>query len=122
MTDLFGLAAARAQQKRAAEKRAGEPITMENNALVRVMREREAEEREKQERAAQWEKQIREAFDGVIELANSVGRRVKDITWNGDVAWVVREEEAVRIYTGKIRDMRDLQRAVARLMNGAMGC
>lgn len=95
---------------------------MENNALVKLMREREAEQREKEERAARWEEQIRKAFTDIVTLANSVGRGVREITWNGDVAWVVREGETVRIYTGKIRDMRDLQRAVAQLMNGAMGC
>lgn len=122
MSDLFWAAAARAQQKRNAEKNDGEPITMENNALVRLIREREAEAREKEERAARWEAQIREAFAEIVTLANNVDRGIKDITWNGEVAWVVREEEAVRIYTGKIRDMRDLQRAVAKLTNGAMGC
>lgn len=122
MTDLFGAAAARAQQKRAAEKRDGEPITMENNPLVKLMREREAEKLAEKKREEAFQTQIRAAFADVIKLANSLDRKVREITWNGDVAWVVREGEAVRIYTGKIRDMRDLQIAVAKLTNGAMGC
>lgn len=122
MADLFGAAAARAEQKRNAERFNGEPVTMENNALVKFLNERKAEQREEQERAEAFQKKIREAFDGVIEFANALDRKVKEITFNGEVAYVVREGEAVRIYIGKIRDMRALQIAVARLMNGAMGC
>lgn len=122
MSDLFSAAAARAQQKRAVERNNGETITMENNALVKILREREAAQREEKERAEAFQAQIRAAFDGVIELANSLGRKVKEITWNGEVAFVVREGESVRLYIGKIRDLRALQIAVAHLMNGAMGC
>lgn len=122
MSDLFSAAAARAQQMRAVEKNNGEPITMENNALVKILREREAEQRAEKEREDAFQAQIRAAFDGVIELANSLGRKVKEITWNGEVAFVVREGESVRLYIGKIRDLRALQIAVAHLMNGAMGC
>lgn len=122
MSDLFSAAAERAQQKRAAERKNGETITMENNALVKILREREAEQREEKERAEAFQAQIRAAFDGVIELANRLGRKVKEITWNGEVAFVVREGESVRLYIGKIRDLRALQIAVAHLMNGAMGC
>lgn len=95
---------------------------MENNALVKILREREAEQRAEKEREDAFQAQIRAAFDGVIELANSLGRKVKEITWNGEVAFVVREGESVRLYIGKIRDIRALQIAVAHLMNGAMGC
>ena len=122
MSDLFSAAAARAQQKRAAERNNGEPITMENNPLLKILREREAEEREQKERTEAFQAQIRAAFDGVIALANSLGRGVKEIMWNGEVAFVVRGGESVRLYIGKIRDLRALQIAVAHLMNGAMGC
>lgn len=122
MSDLFSAAVARAQQKRAGERNNAEPITVENNPLLKLIREREAEKREEKERAEAFQAQIRAAFDGVIELANSLGRKVKEITWNGEVAFVVREGESVRLYIGKIRDLRALQIAVAHLMNGAMGC
>lgn len=117
MSDLFGAAAARAQQKRAAEKQV---CTMEDNPLIRILNERKAEREAEEAKAAAWEAQIREAFDGVIALANSLGRGVKEITYNGEVAFVARECEAVRLRIGPIRNMRDLQCAVARLMNGAM--
>lgn len=122
MSDLFSAAAARAQQKRAVERNNAEPITVENNPLLKLIREREAEKREEKERAEAFQAQIREAFDGVIALANSLGRGVKEITWNGEVAFVVRDGEVVKLYIGKIQDLRALQIAVARLMNGAMGC
>lgn len=122
MNDLFAAAAARAQQKRSENRIDGEPVTLENNALVKLMREREAEAREDEERSKAWEQNVRAAFDVVIALANSLGRGVKEITYNGEVAFVVREGEAVRMYIGKIRDIRALQIAVARLMNCAMGC
>lgn len=122
MSDLFSAAAARAQQKRAVERNNGETITMENNALVKILREREAEQRKEKERAEAFQAQIRAAFDGVITLANSLGRGVKEITWNGEVAFVVRDGEVVHLQIGKIRDLRALQIAVAHLMNGAMGC
>lgn len=95
---------------------------MEDNALIRILNERKAAREAEEAKEAAWEAQIREAFDGVIALANSLGRKVKEITWNGEVAFVVRDGEAVRMYIGKIRDLRALQIAVARLMNGAMGC
>ena len=119
MTDLFGAAAARAQQKRAADAPC---YTKEDNPLIRIMNERKAAREAEEARAAEWQAQIRAAFDGVIALANSLGRGVKEITFNGEVAFVVRDGEAVRMYIGKIRDLRALQIAVARLINGAMGC
>lgn len=119
MSDLFEAAAARAQQKRADEKQV---CTLEDNLLIRIMNERKAAREAEEAKAAAWEAQIRAAFDEVITLANSLGRKVKEITWNGEVAFVVREGESVRLYIGKIRDLRALQIAVAHLMNGAMGC
>lgn len=122
--EFFGSAAAYAQARRLKDRPLykGAPVTMENNPLMEILREREAEEREQKERAEAFQAQIRAAFDGVIELANSLGRGVKEITWNGEVAFVVRDGEVVKLYIGKIRDLRALQIAVARLMNGAMGC
>lgn len=121
MSDLFGAAAARAQQKRNALADNIE-ITMKNNALVSLIAERAAEKAAEAQREKAWQGEIKTAFDGVIKLANSLGRGVKEITFNGEVAFVVRDCEAVRVYIGKIRDLRALQIAVAQLMNGAMGC
>jgi hypothetical protein len=125
MSDLFSAAAARAQQKRRSEDRPlykGAPVTMENNALADLINEANRAEAERKAQAEAFQAQIRAAFDGVIELANSLGRKVKEITWNGEVAFVVRDGEAVRMQIGEIRDIRALQIAVARLINGAMGC
>jgi hypothetical protein len=95
---------------------------MENNALADLINEAKRTETERKAQAEAFQAQIRAAFDGVIELANSLGRKVKEITWNGEVAFVVRDGEAVRMQIGEIRDIRALQIAVARLINGAMGC
>lgn len=125
-SEYFGKAAAHAQQKRRAEAGVpmynGAPVTMENNALADLIKERKAEEEEAERRAAAWVDKIMQTFDEIARLANSVGRHVKEITFNGEVAFVVRDTEAVRIFTGKICNMRDLQRAVAKLTSAAMGC
>ena len=122
--EFFGSAAAYAQKRRSEDRPLykGAPVTMENNALADLINEANRAEAERKAQAEAFQAQIRAAFDGVIELANSMGRKVKEITWNGEVAFVVREGESVRLYIGKIRDLRALQIAVAHLMNGAMGC
>lgn len=121
MSDLFGAAAARAQQKRAAEEKTPE-VTMENNALVRLMREREAQRREEAERAEQWQTTIQDAFDAIAELSGRCGRAVIDIRYNGEVVFIKRQDEAIRLYTGAIRDMRDLQIQSHRILGAIMGC
>lgn len=122
--EFFGSAAAYAQQRRAEDRpmHNGAPVTMENNALVDLMNERRREEEERKRRAEEWVKRIMQTFEEITKLANNVDRHVKEITFNGEVAFVVRETEAVRIFTGKICNIRDLQRAVAKLTNAAMGC
>ena len=124
-SDLFGSAAAYAQRKRGEGPTPmynGAPVTMKNNALVDIMNERKREEEEQARRAEAWVKRIMQTFEEITKLANNVDRHVKEITFNGEVAFVVRETEAVRIFTGKICNIRDLQRAVAKLTNAAMGC
>lgn len=122
MSDLFGAAAARAQQKRENEKEKDGSITLQNNALVQLMEERRKMRETAEAIEEQWKFEIDRAFWYVQQIANEFGRNVKEITYNGEVAFIARDTEAVRVYLGKIRDMRDLQRAIARLMNCAMGC
>jgi len=122
--EFFGIAAAYAQAKRAKERPMykGAPVTLENNPLVDIMNERKREEEEQKRRAEEWVKRIMQTFEEITKLANNVDRHVKEITFNGEVAFVVRETEVVKIFTGKICNIRDLQRAVAKLTNAAMGC
>ena len=121
MSDLFGAAAARAQQKREKEEKDG-TITLQNNALVDLLEERKKMRETAEAIEEQWKFEIDLSFWYVQQIANEFGRNVKEITYNGEVAFIARDTEAVRVYLGKIRDMRDLQRAIARLMNCAMGC
>lgn len=121
---FFGNAAAAAQRKRAKDVQLykGKPVTMDNNPLMDLIAERRAEREAADRKAEAWRAKIAQTFAEITVLANSVGRNVKEITFNGEVAFVVRETEAVRIYTGPIRNMRELQQAAAKLTNAAMGC
>ena len=121
--EFFGSAAAYAQAKRAKDRPmyTGAPVTMENNPLVDIMNERKREEEERKRRAEAWDAKILEVFGKVAETANACGRDVESITFNGEVAFARRKDEAIRIFVGKIRDMRDLQRAAATVMRAIIG-
>lgn len=121
--EFFGSAAAYAQAKRAKDRPMykGAPVTMDNNPLVDIMNERKREEEEQKRRAEEWNAKILEVFDKVAETANACGRDVESITFNGEVAFVRRRDEAIRVFLGKIRDKRDLQRAAASVMNAIIG-
>lgn len=121
--ELFGNAAAYAQTKRAEDRpmHNGAPVTMENNALIDLMNERRREEEEWKRQAEAWDEKILEVFSKVAETANACGRDVESITFNGEVAFVRRKDEAIRVFLGKIRDKRDLQRAAASVMHAIIG-
>lgn len=121
MTDLFGAAAAREQQKRAKESQNSE-ITMQNNALVRLMNERAEIRRQEEAKRAAWNKEVETAFCRVADACRSCGRDVSDIKYNGEVVFVRRKSEAIRLFVGKIKDQRDLQYAASSLMRAIMGC
>ena len=121
MSDLFGVAAARAQQKWAKESENSE-ITMQNNALVRLIEER-AEEKAARARAEEaWMKEIQDALEAVAAAGTRCGRHVEDISYNGEVVFIRRESEAIRLLVGKIRNKRDLQYAAMRVMSAILGC
>lgn len=121
--EFFGSAAAYAQAKRAKDRPMykGAPVTLENNPLVDIMNERKREEEERKRQAEEWDAKILEVFGKVAETANACGRDVESITFNGEVAFVRRKDEAIRVFLGKIRDKRDLQRAAASVMNAIIG-
>lgn len=121
--EFFGSAAAYAQAKRAKDRPMykGAPVTMDNNPLVDIMNERKREEEERKRQAEAWDAKILEVFGKVAETANACGRDVESITFNGEVAFVRRRDEAIRVFLGKIRDKRDLQRAAASVMNAIIG-
>ncbi len=121
--EFFGSAAAYAQAKRAKDRPMykGAPVTMDNNPLVDIMNERKREEEERKRQAEEWDAKILEVFGKVAETANACGRDVESITFNGEVAFVRRRDEAIRVFLGKIRDKRDLQRAAASVMNAIIG-
>lgn len=121
--EFFGSEAAYAQAKRAKDRPLykGAPVTMENNPLVDIMNERKREEEERKRQAEAWDAKILEVFGKVAETANACGRDVESITFNGEVAFVRRQDETIRVFLGKIRDKRDLQRAAASVMNAIIG-
>ncbi len=100
---FFGNAAAAAQRKRAKDVQLykGKPVTLDNNPLMDLIAERRAEREAADRKEKEWRAKIAQTFAEITALANSVGRNVKEITFNGEVAFVVRETEAVRIYTGR---------------------
>lgn len=124
MTDIFGPAAARAQLKRDAErKKTGEGDTcLFYKILAEKRAAREAEEAARERAQREWDERIRSVFDGIVPLANSAGRGVHAIEFNGEVAFIVRDGEAIRVFIGPIKDVRGLQCAVAKLTTAAMGC
>lgn len=121
--EFFGSAAAYAQTKRAEDRpmHNGAPVTMENNALVDLMNKKRREEEERKRRAEEWDAKILEVFGKVAETANACGRDVESIRFNGEVAFVKRRDESIRVVIGKIYNMRDLQRAAARIMGAIIG-
>lgn len=121
--DLFGSAAAYAQAKRAKDRpmHNGAPVTIENNALVDLINEAKRAEAERKAQAEAFEAKIDEVFGKVQETANACGRDVESIRFNGEVAFVKRRDEAIRVVIGKIYNMRDLQRAAARIMGAIIG-
>lgn len=123
--EFFGSAAAYAQRKRengtGRSMHNGAPVSMENNALADLIKEKQAEKEERERRAAAWSAKIDEVFAKVAETANACSRDVQSITFNGEVAFVRRRDEAIRVFTGPIRDMRDLQRAAASVMGAIIG-
>ena len=122
--EFFGSAAAYAQKQRAASEQQmynGAPVTMENNALADLIKERNREEAERRKWAEAWDAKIMQVFAKVAETANACDREVESITFNGEVAFVRRKDEAIRVMLGKIRDMRDLQRAAASVMRAIIG-
>lgn len=122
--DFFGSAAAYAQRKRGEGPQPmhnGAPVTMENNALVDLISAAKREEEERKKQAEAFAAKIDEVFGKVAETANACGRDVESITFNGEVAFARRKDETIRIFVGKIRDMRDLQRAAASVMNAIIG-
>ena len=121
--EFFGSAAAYAQAKRAKDRPTykGATVTLENNSLVDIINERKREEEEQKRRAEEWDAKILEVFGKVAETANACGRDVESITFNGEVAFVRRRDEAIRVFLGKIRDKRDLQRAAASVMSAIIG-
>lgn len=121
--EFFGSAAAYAQAKRAKDRPMykGAPVTLENNPLVDIMKERRREEEEQKRQTEEWDAKILEVFSKVAETANACGRDVESITFNGEVAFVRRQDEAIRVFLGPIRDKRDLQRAAASVMHAIIG-
>ena len=123
--EFFGSAAAYAQRKRAAragaEMHNGAPVTMENNALVDLIGAAKREEEERRKQAEAFAAKIDEVFGKVAETANACGRDVESVTFNGEVVFVRRRDEAIRVFTGKIFNMRDLQRAAASVMSAIIG-
>ena len=99
----------------------GAPVTMENNALVDLINEANRAEGERRAEAEAFAAKIDEVFGKVQETANACGRDVESIRFNGEVVFVKRRDEAIRVIIGKIYNMRDLQRAAARIMGAIIG-
>ncbi|MBQ1280876.1 MAG: hypothetical protein IIY16_01350 [Oscillospiraceae bacterium] len=119
MTDIFGAAAARAQQKRAAEKQNGQ-ITLENNALVQLLQERREARAAEEAKAQAWMNEIAGALNAVADLCNQCGRTVESVTYNGEVIFARRDTEAIRLFVGKISTKQELHAAVKTVLGSIM--
>ena len=113
MTDLFDLAARRAQKGRGEE---GKQYSMEDNALIRLLKaEREEKIRQAQE-AERWQDLIVFAFDKTAELCGILGTPVESVRYEDGIVWIRREKEAIRLPDVTIRDEADLRRACIKII------
>lgn len=112
MTDLFEAAARRAQRDRGEKGQ----YSMEDNALIRLLKaEREEKIRQAQE-AERWQDLIVFAFDKTAELCGILGAPVDSVRYEDGIVWIRREKEAIRLPDVPIRDEADLRRACIKII------
>lgn len=113
MTDLFEAAARRAQKGRGEKE---QQYSMEDNALIRLLKaEREEKIRQAQE-AERWQDLIVFAFDKTAELCGILGAPVDSVRYEDGIVWIRREKEAIRLPDVTIRDEADLRRACIKII------
>lgn len=115
MTDIFGAAAARAQQKRAAEKQNGQ-ITLENNALVQLLQERREARAAEEAKAQAWMDRITAALDQTAALCGALGAETESVRYDSGILWIRRRGESIRLPVGYIRNQEDLRTACAKML------
>lgn len=115
MSDIFGAAAARAQQKRAAEQKR-ENITLENNALVRLMEERREARESEERKACAWMDRITAALDQTAALCGALGAETESVRYDSGILWIRRRGESIRLPVGYIRNQEDLRVACAKML------
>lgn len=111
MSDLFAVAAARAERERKKEQK-----KPEGNALERLIEERRAEKEAYEKRAALWQGCINFAINRTEELCYALGSPVLDARYDGTFIWIERKGEAIRLPVGAIRDNADLAAACMKMI------
>ena len=108
MTDLFEAAARRAQKERSKKE---QQYSMEDNALMRLIKEKREEQIRKAQEAMRWQDLIVFAFDKTAELCGILGAPVESVRYEDGIVWIRREKEAIRLEDMQIRDEADLRKA-----------
>lgn len=120
MTDLFEAAARRAQKDKGKMLFKDAPITMENNALVELIKEKQRELIESESLKRKWAEHIESTIGQAAALCGTLGRRPKNVRYDGAIIWIELRGEAVRLPVGEIRDPKDLAVACQKLIGSVM--
>lgn len=113
MSDLFEAAARRAQKERSEKE---QQYSMEDNALIRLLKEKREEQIRKAQEAERWQDLIVFAFDKTAELCGVLGAPVESVRYKDGIVWIRREKEAIRLPDVTIRDEADLRRACIKII------
>ena len=118
--DIFGTGANSAAKKKDVELFDGKPVTMENNALVRLLKEERERMIEDATLRMKWEDHIESTLGQTAALCGTIGRRPKGVRYDGTNIWIELRGEAVKLPVGAIRDPKDLAVACQKLIGAVM--
>ena len=121
MLTLFEAAANMAERKRERERREALGEHTEN-LLEKIMNERRAEQEAAQEKAEAWDREITYALDKTGDLCSILGSPVETVRFDGDIIWIRRPGEAIRLPIGQIRDEYDLRAACKTMFCAVCKC
>lgn len=113
MIDLFEAAAAKAQRERGEKE---QQYSMEDNALVRLLKAEREEKIRKAQEEENWQDLIIFALDKTAELCGILGAPVESVRYEDGIVWIRREKEAIRLPNVTIRDEADLRRACIKII------
>lgn len=120
MLDIFGTAANRTTNKKETELFDGKPVTMENNALARLIAEQRQKALEEAALQQKWEEHIENTIEQTAALCGTLGRRPKGVRYDGNNIWIELRGEAIKLPVGEIRSPKALAAACQKLIGAVM--